>query len=355
MSLKLISFSDTHLGEPESLLYHKDQYNIVSIFIDKIKEIVSINDSKNYVEKLILNGDIVDLAMARHNEIYDNAAFVFDKLFSIIKVKEIIYIPGNHDHHIWVEAIEYYNNKKYKHCTKTGLLEDKDKIISKYIFVPSSSDVKIIISYPNYVLEEEDNYLIFHHGHFIAPSVLRWFMKDKIDNLNEIEELLWRELEFIWWDLKIFEPMPELIWENINIAFQALRRKSSRGTTFFEDALPINDWRLLEKMKWYFDKISQIPSSCFNKNFHCILGHTHYGGWIPKDIRMCKIAGRYINVWNTGAWLVPYEEFSPDAFILYGEAFDKLKLYKFVAKNDESEEGDYNKEILHHRAKFIGK
>ena len=189
MSVKFICISDLHLGEPEGLLYHKDKYNIIDIAVQKIQDCAKANDGAAHTERLILNGDIVDWAMAKVAEATENAQYVFKKLFEMVSVDEVIIIPGNHDHHLWVEAVEHFIGKKFTQCTKTGLFEDKDKFFSRYVF-PDTFSGKAWMAYPDYVYEDENNYFLFHHGHFVAPSILKWFMESRIRTAEQLEEIV---------------------------------------------------------------------------------------------------------------------------------------------------------------------
>ncbi|MBI3398319.1 MAG: metallophosphoesterase [Deltaproteobacteria bacterium] len=98
--IKVMALSDLHLGEPEGLLYNKPP-NVVDIFVDKVCELAKGSGGfEDGIEELVLIGDIADLSEAPENEAYANTSYFFKTLFEKVQVDKVIYIPGNHDHHI---------------------------------------------------------------------------------------------------------------------------------------------------------------------------------------------------------------------------------------------------------------
>lgn len=353
MPVNFICVSDLHLGEPEGLLYNKNNFNIINLTINKIKEFVASYNKPYTIKQLILNGDIVDIALSKTKEYKENAYEFFGKLFNRINVEKIIFIPGNHDHHIWVETVEHYYKKNYEDAKKCSIINDKDGILKQH-FVPENYKGKITIAYPHYLYKDEKNTILFHHGHFVAPSLLNLLIFGKINSISKLEEKLCKIIELIWWKSKKLEPLPELLWEKLNILLHSLGRKSYRGTTFFEDAIPICNDKLIENIISYITKIKEISRKNFPTNFHFIFGHTHFGGRILKEDKFCRVSGKFISIWNTGCWLVPCEKWSPDAIIICYQFNKGFSFYKLVAKS-KNEEGNYDRKILNYRSKFIGK
>jgi len=54
---------------------------------------------------LILVGDILELSEADEDETYSNAKAFLIPLIERVNLGRIVYIPGNHDHHLWVELL----------------------------------------------------------------------------------------------------------------------------------------------------------------------------------------------------------------------------------------------------------
>jgi hypothetical protein len=150
---------------------------------------------------------------------------------------KIIYIPGNHDHHIWelaretqyVEHITRHPDKNMDlpwHKTEMFLLEPKEKggennLVSSYFLnkvlerhshidlARLQDDIDINVAYPNLGIlsDSKEKCVVFHHGHFIESKY--WILsKLKADLLNmnndmpgdiqliESENFAW--IDFFW-------------------------------------------------------------------------------------------------------------------------------------------------------------
>jgi len=129
--LKVLALSDLHLGEPEGLLYNGGA-NIIDTAVTKIVELArGGNGLEDGIEELILVGDIADLSEATENEAYTNTRVFLTALLGKVKVDKIIYIPGNHDHHLWVEMLKaHYGKGSYDECVpKTIVVIPKPKLL----------------------------------------------------------------------------------------------------------------------------------------------------------------------------------------------------------------------------------
>ena len=110
--LKLLALSDLHLGEGEGLLYNKG-VNIIDTAVNKIDELArGGNGFEGGIDELVLIGDIVDLSEATEDEAYSNTIVFLTSLLEKVKIDKIIYIAGNHDHHLWVEMLKNHYNKR---------------------------------------------------------------------------------------------------------------------------------------------------------------------------------------------------------------------------------------------------
>ncbi len=111
-NIRYVCLSDMHLGEEDSLLTNlqvastKTDPTSASPVLEGLVECLRHLISENKGDKkptLVLCGDILELALCKINE----AAMVFERLIELVMPKgnelfeEIIYIPGNHDHHLW--------------------------------------------------------------------------------------------------------------------------------------------------------------------------------------------------------------------------------------------------------------
>jgi hypothetical protein len=142
---------------------------------------------------LILNGDILELALANANV----AAMAFLRFIELAippsgeaLFDRIIYIPGNHDHHIWeidretqflnytmslpsdavlpvpYHATSMFTKPNAKRVPETFLMG----LLSRYAQLKEKEDL-VTVFYPNFGLvnEQKTKFVLFHHGHFIEP------------------------------------------------------------------------------------------------------------------------------------------------------------------------------------------
>jgi hypothetical protein len=378
--LKAVAISDLHLGEPEGMLYyiHEDpESNLIKATVKKIIEL-SKGDSnfEDGVEELILIGDIIELSEATPSEAYKNAQDFFDKLLEKVNVEKIIYIPGNHDHHFWVELLEKdCGEKRYEKCRsvyyrifikliywlirkktekknrpKTCITIKDPPLFIERCLKDNYPKISIEVHYPYYTLETKDSFYFFDHGHLFSKTLERTCWTKKVKDLETLEEYtcwfmekIWyrgknplkvawfklREKLYDWWrknKYKLKKPL-KAIWLKLRKSLFVWQRekkykwkKAKRGTRFKEDCAPVYDDYIRDKILWYLKEVCKIQEKyedALSKDFHFVFGHTHRGGRSLKADRKFRFKGKFITVWNTGGWLVPSQVFSPDTYIFY--------------------------------------
>lgn len=348
--IKVLALSDLHLGEEESLLnVSEGKKNIIQTTVKKINELSKGNENfESGIEKLILVGDIAELSEAKDQQAYETTKSFFSSLLSEVSVQEIIYIVGNHDHHLWVEALRQDQEKgHYKDCMpKTKTFIDDPEIFAKKCLPTDHSVGKIRVGYPYHMIEIDDSCFFFDHGHLFSGLLEKLTSAEEANNLEDLEERTYEFMEFIWYKSKSW------IREKLYDLYLRIRYRikyGDRGTSYDVDCHSVFDDYLRGKIIWYLTDICGMNEDIFKKDFHFVFGHTHHGGRVLKDDRKIRVRGRFINVWNTGGWVVPSKVFSPDAYIFYIEQTEegfKPFAYKLVAKRDATEEGDYPKEVL---------
>jgi len=375
--IRALALSDLHLGELETLLYNsEDEYNLINVTVERISELSQGN--KTYgsgVEELILIGDILELSEADEHEAYSNAKAFFVPLIERIDPDRIVYIPGNHDHHLWVELLSAeYGISHYKRC-KPKIRTDSS-ITRKDLFIERClpedySPGKVDIRYPSYLLKTENACYLFDHGHLFSTLVHFLYTK-KAKNLTDAEERSYGFMEGLWcrkkgnFLQKLWSSAREIFWDysrrlKLEIPYHLKTRKSkvsSRRTRFREDCTPLLDDNLRTRILWYLERICGMGDEV-EKDFHFIFGHTHNGGRLLKEDRKIRLNGRFTTLWNTGGWIVPSEVFSPDAYMFYikrSRTGEKPGLYKLASQRpDSNDEGDYLRAVLEERHKQIGK
>ena len=387
--IRYVCLSDMHLGEEDSLLTDLQQGStdidplhaspVMKQLVDCIKHLISQTSPK---PALILNGDILEMALSTVND----AAMVFERFIELIMpdgdklFEKIIYIPGNHDHHLWETAreIQYANYIKNRtepgqrlktpwHTTEMFFENDTPKVDSYFLSklvqrYEHLEDFKIHVAYPNFGLFNEDKQrsVIFHHGHYIESLYhLMSTLKGMIfpDQKRELKNMEIKELEaenFAWIDF-FWSAMGrsgaagrdvEIIYESLNDpkARKKLLRNLANGLADELD-IPIlteaMEAKVMEKLLNYFankfagtekSQTEQLLSEDARQglvNFMIgplkkqllkersddmpyevtfVIGHTHKP--FEEDWDEMGYAGypRWVNVFNTGGWVVESEK-----------------------------------------------
>lgn len=236
--IRYVCLSDMHLGAQNSLLTNLTPNNqtsetsvaspTLSALVECLKELISHNEG---TEKptLILAGDILELALTTENI----AAMAFERFIELILpasgqrlFKDIYFIPGNHDHHLWETAREtqyvaFLKDPKFNQTPgeyldipwhTTSMFEPRavpsiflNGIIQRY---PHLANEEIGTVYPNMALLTEDHRrcAIFTHGHFaesmyLLMSTMRGLMFPKSARPEltwdfEAENFAW--IDFFW-------------------------------------------------------------------------------------------------------------------------------------------------------------
>jgi hypothetical protein len=175
---------DTDPTRPSPVLLH---------LVDCLRELLGKNETA-VKPSLILNGDIMELALATDNK----AAMAFQRFIELIMPpsgdplfdKTIYYIPGNHDHHLWETARETQYAEFISKQKPGDLLDEPwhttrlfdptplsatfmNGIINMY---PHLKEMGVFVTavYPNLGLLKGDRRkcVIFTHGHFTESIYL---------------------------------------------------------------------------------------------------------------------------------------------------------------------------------------
>jgi UDP-2,3-diacylglucosamine pyrophosphatase LpxH len=232
--IRYICLSDMHLGEEDSLLTNLKEASteldpfraspVMERLVECIRSLLKENKDRSRKPTLILNGDILEMALSTDNL----AAMVFERLLELVMppggelFEKIIYNPGNHDHHLWESAREtQYVNFVAKikpgspldipwHTTNLFVDKDEDpiplyfptRLVQRYSHLKS---FVIAAAYTNFGLLSKDGCrcVVFSHGHFIESLYLLMSnVMSMIFPKQKIPEFIWNveALNFAWID-----------------------------------------------------------------------------------------------------------------------------------------------------------
>jgi hypothetical protein len=237
--IRFVCLSDLHLGDEDSILNSKknedglDASDVMKNLAKCLESLLAVKTlEKDRVPRttLILNGDIMELALGK----FELSAMMFERFMALVMKNrkelfdnEIIFIPGNHDHHIWETAREtqyenYILRKNLKVLPapwhRTSMIFNRYPIYSTFLMSLLkrhtvmhdklfSPKLKIQISYPNLAIPSEDqkSCVIIHHGQFterpyylisdLNTTLTGGEFPEDIDKLEE-ENFAW--IDFFW-------------------------------------------------------------------------------------------------------------------------------------------------------------
>lgn len=191
-----VCLSDLHLGARYSLLtktkipHSSAQHgsHSLELLIKGLHHLVPQVYKGEAKPTLILLGDCFDFDFGSIKDIAD----AFQELINLIYpeqgealfAKEIIYIPGNHDHHIWQIAKDQLFVELFKKGKATRELYHSTELFDTS-YLPSEflnqlcprDDVRINLKYPNVGIRfsavndlKPKRQIILHHGHFVEST-----------------------------------------------------------------------------------------------------------------------------------------------------------------------------------------
>jgi len=185
---KLVVISDTHFGDPNELLVHP---KAIQDMTDAIAEMGT-------VDELVLLGDVFDLWQAPLHEAIARGRDCMAALFSLDNVKRMVYMVGNHDHHIF----RMWYEEEVGRRLRAGDLEQPELAIPLTSDCPAMAPLKLegtkvplYMTYPMYQVQVKDKVVLLTHGHLLGfferslwgpkkHSRLRSLMLNKSDKLD---------------------------------------------------------------------------------------------------------------------------------------------------------------------------
>jgi hypothetical protein len=220
--MKKIVMSDLHLGQDGfdgsgsySLLssipgHMVKERALADIKMTKLKSrVTSFADGSPII--LICCGDVLDLSFAYFSQTYQDLVRLLNNL---PEVERLVFIAGNHDHHIWT-----------MHCEQTSLINpliNDGRPWGGGIYIPTprageifelfekslrkslGKSIAVDIAYPSYSIDIQNHTFYFTHGHLfgglynLISRILSMFLKEDI-NEKQAATLNVALIEFIYW------------------------------------------------------------------------------------------------------------------------------------------------------------
>ncbi|RBP51223.1 metallophosphoesterase [Arenicella xantha] len=229
-----VCLSDLHLGARYSILSSRNEHDLFDV--DKPSDCLLelIKGLRQYIPKvygddlpkLVLLGDLVDFDFASMTDIVRSLDVLLRALFDDdepdVFQKEVVFVPGNHDHHFWQsekdnlflerfqqdqyqsdERIPYQTTDLFRSTSLTSKLLDQ-------LPYAKATGLSFEMRYPNWGLwhagddGHSDKQVVFHHGHYVEPlyrmmTTINQLMSDIGDpDIEELERQNGSWINFFW-------------------------------------------------------------------------------------------------------------------------------------------------------------
>jgi len=231
-AIRYVCVSDLHLGDKDSILtrlvdgqHEVDPFrtgDVLEQLVVCLRQLIGPSGTR---PTLILNGDIVEMAFGEIGQ----SLMVFERLVRLILTPgdelfdRLVYLPGNHDHHVWEIAREtqyvqqllathhdeglpgpqHVTPLSLEHAVPSFLLNQMIRHVRGSAATPG-----VDVMYPNLALRAAggDRCVVIHHGHYVeslyhlfsnARSVL--FPRGRrAETINQLEAENFAWIDFVW-------------------------------------------------------------------------------------------------------------------------------------------------------------
>lgn len=310
----MVAISDLHLGAPASYLAVR---SVRSRLFDTIRGL-----SDGYLDLLVLVGDVIDLTVGRAPEPWVIAREFFKELADSVPMGGLVYVPGNHDHHVWVMLAEYQEllrkigELKRPPMGAVGHGGPQPVAGTAYPYwtplhnlFETSFQRKVVFAYPFHMELHGDTRFVFHHGHFFDPKIsplasyagarYKDWTRVEAFNLPYIESLfslcawdsLVQDMELVFYSklTRYGLTRPARCGRRVLEWVRKRRHRESLGGCAID--------RIDKMMEWGGFKSMQL-----RENDVWVFGHTHCkGAYAPSE------APKAMRWFNLGGWILNYD------------------------------------------------
>jgi len=246
-------FSDLHLGEEDSIFMFADpEKGIHKEYVEVLKSYLLQKLNSSDIRYLILLGDVMDLSLARRHQAFP-AFKTFLEIFKELIGETLIYVPGNHDHHIWValqEEAQIFQKIRHNrppepyyyalcpridsngiHIPGYSIKTPYGKETFLYSLLPESAQKEgrgFLVVYPNLYISTSQVSSLLTHGHFFeeAWTLLTDLFRRSLREMGlirlsvkKLEQINSPFIEFGWYSLGQAGELSKLlekIWDELH-------------------------------------------------------------------------------------------------------------------------------------------
>ncbi len=299
---KILVLSDTHFGDDSALLTDE---RLVERLVDALAD-------RGEVSELVLLGDVLDLWVKITVPALRRARIFIDRLSRLENVEKVVYVPGNHDYQMFLDAFRLETDVR---------VMQGDLTVPR--FVPArhygstvlsglahpGTRVKFSMTYPFLTRRARGVSVVLCHGHHLdfystahgwAKSF--WLGRHIIKKRRKKASLHDIEMANIPFCVTMSAApwVPELVNEGLRyyriISFFAkLFRSESLRTSPLRDSLIRENY---EEIAQFLPQLEQPLPAAF------VFGHTHRPG-------IGELPGARVTIANTGSWTRIEDELAP--------------------------------------------
>ncbi len=326
---RLLIISDTHFGDETQLLDNRKR-------VDKFAEAVS---SIGEIDEFVLLGDILDLWVKTPMPALRCARYFIEKITSLDAVKKFIYVPGNHDHQMFMNAFRLemdmsimqgkLKTPKFMPARAYG-----DTVLSG---IDSRAGENFPMVYPYIVRIMNGRKVVLAHGHhldFYATKggwfrtfwLSRFIMKRRRAKVT-LHDIEMANIPFCG-AMSVMPWVPELVIEGLKFYhllsfFARIFRSEKMLKSPLRDSLIRENY---DEIKGLLPLFEQPDADCF------VFGHTHRPG-------IGRIPDMDVLIANCGCWTVGNEDNVPNETWLVIDR--SVRLYELSDKEPKILSEDY--------------
>jgi predicted phosphodiesterase len=193
--------SDLHMGAGNCVLDQGDPDNVGGLTR-------FLADNGVDVDTFVLLGDVFDLALATYGETVSRAKRLVEVLAA--HCRKIVYVPGNHDHHMWLLANDNAEIvAPFPECP-AGFVDRAECDYGDSFLAKIASGHPFQVCYPNVYWRPSGGNgrtFVMHHGHFcedtytLVSDIYRDAFQGAVKDLNAIEGINAGWVELVWYHL----------------------------------------------------------------------------------------------------------------------------------------------------------
>lgn len=281
----IAAISDLHLGDPRSLL--EDEAGR-AVLLDALATACDLRG----VHTLVLDGDVLELALASEPSAYRSARDLFRDLDRIRGLERVVVVVGNHDHRLFEDIPDPLPEKLGREYHEgTRIHRELAEVVNR---------LQITVVYPGWTVPVAGGSVHFTHGHYFDRVIT-----PKFDGSKSVAEL--EEANQEWWSFLnaggVSTPIRELYRSAYHFGHHVKGLVDSVKGSDPEAEPEEMSGREQARIEVYLTEHVKDPTV-----YALVSGHTHANGGRVQSV---LVHGREVGVLDPGAFVVGHHGGKP--------------------------------------------